>query len=62
MYYGESIWTDDLIESLSKLWDEGHSASEIGRRLGVGKNAVIGKVHRLKLTPRESPLKNAVAR
>lgn len=52
----ESIWTPELVQNLSRLWDEGHSIAEIGRRLGISKNAAVGKAHRLNLTPRESPL------
>jgi GcrA cell cycle regulator len=58
----ESIWTPELIQNLSKLWDEGHSTAEIGRRLGISKNAVVGKAHRLALTPRPSPLKRPPVR
>jgi GcrA cell cycle regulator len=39
------------------LWGEGLPTSEIGRRLGVTKNAVVGKVHRLGLPKRNSPIK-----
>jgi GcrA cell cycle regulator len=53
----DSIWSDDLITALAALWAEGHSTAEIGRRLGVSKNAVVGKAHRLSLTPRPSPVK-----
>ncbi len=46
-------WTDDRVESLKKLWQEGLSASQIAGRLGgVTRNAVIGKVHRLGLSGR----------
>jgi GcrA cell cycle regulator len=45
-------WTPDRIEQLTLLWDEGVTTAEIGRRIGVTKNAVIGKVHRLGLVPR----------
>jgi len=50
-------WTDDRVETLSKLWQEGASASQIARDLGGGitRNAVIGKVHRLGLTGRTAP-------
>jgi GcrA cell cycle regulator len=50
-------WTDDRVETLSKLWREGLSASQIARNLGCGitRNAVIGKVHRLGLTGRAAP-------
>lgn len=51
-------WRDapDLIPRLRLLWDEGHSTSEIGRRLGLSKNSVVGKAHRLRLPSRPSPI------
>ena len=46
-------WTDERVELLKKLWSEGLSASQIAAQLGsVTRNAVIGKVHRLKLSSR----------
>lgn len=46
-------WTDERVELLKKLWGEGLSASQIAAQLGgVTRNAVIGKVHRLKLSGR----------
>lgn len=46
-------WTDERVEQLKKLWSEGLSASQIAAQLGgVSRNAVIGKVHRLKLSSR----------
>lgn len=50
-------WTDDRVELLKKLWMEGLSASQIAGELGDGvtRNAVIGKVHRLKLSARAKP-------
>ena len=50
-------WTDEAIARLRALWDEGHSTAEIGRRLGISKNAVVGKAHRLNLPPRPSPIR-----
>ncbi|HTU55017.1 MAG TPA: GcrA family cell cycle regulator [Acetobacteraceae bacterium] len=50
-------WTEELIARLRGLWDEGHSTAEIGRRLGVSKNAVVGKAHRLNLPARPSPIR-----
>ncbi len=50
-------WTDDIIARLKLLWSEGHSTAEIGRRLGVSKNAVVGKAHRLELPARPSPIR-----
>ena len=52
-------WTDERISDLIRLWDSGHSASHIGRVLGVSKNAVIGKAHRLKLPPRPYPIRRS---
>jgi len=50
-------WTDERVELLKKLWMEGFSASQIAAELGDGvtRNAVIGKVHRLKLSGRAKP-------
>ncbi|EJF76156.1 GcrA family cell cycle regulator [Bartonella birtlesii] len=46
-------WTDERVELLKKFWNEGLSASQIAAQLGgVSRNAVIGKVHRLKLPGR----------
>ena len=46
-------WNDERVELLKKLWSEGLSASQIAASLGgVSRNAVIGKVHRLKLSSR----------
>jgi len=50
-------WTEERVELLKKLWLEGLSASQIAGVLGDGvtRNAVIGKVHRLKLSGRAKP-------
>ena len=46
-------WTDERVEILRKLWAEGLSASQIAAQIGgVSRNAVPGKVHRLKLSSR----------
>lgn len=50
-------WTDQIIGQLRALWAEGLSTAEIGRRMGVSKNAVVGKAHRLSLPPRPSPIR-----
>jgi GcrA cell cycle regulator len=50
-------WTEELIARLRALWDEGHSTAEIGRGLGISKNAVVGKAHRLNLPARPSPIR-----
>jgi GcrA cell cycle regulator len=45
-------WTPERVAALITLWQDGSCASDIGRRLGVTKNAVIGKAFRLQLPKR----------
>ena len=55
-------WTDERVELLRKLWNQGLSASQIAAELanGITRNAVIGKVHRLGLSGRaKSPSSSA---
>ena len=47
-------WNDEQVNALVELWNEGLPTSEIGRRLGTTKNAVVGKAHRLRLSKRQS--------
>lgn len=52
-----SEWSDGRIAMLRRLWaDHGLSAAAIGRMLGISKNAVVGKAHRLELPSRPSPI------
>lgn len=53
-------WNAEAIDRLRALWAEGHSTAEIGRRMGVSKNAVVGKAHRLNLPARPSPIRRDV--
>jgi GcrA cell cycle regulator len=57
-------WTPDRVETLKKLWADGLSASQIAARLGMGvtRNAVIGKVHRLNLAGRATQPRTAAPR
>lgn len=55
---GDADWSEDLVQRLRAFWAEGHSTAEIGRRLGVSKNAVVGKAHRLQLPRRPSPIQH----
>ena len=49
-------WSEPRVTTLSKLWLDGLSASQIAKQLGgVTRNAVIGKVHRLGLSGRDAP-------
>lgn len=50
-------WTAEAIERLRALWAEGLSTAEIGRRMEISKNAVVGKAHRLNLAARPSPIR-----
>ena len=55
-------WTDERVELLRRLWDDGLSASQIALQIGgVSRNAVIGKVHRLGLAGRVKPIGPASA-
>lgn len=52
-------WTDERIATLRDLWEQGLSASQIATKLGnITRNAVIGKVHRLGLSGRPSPVRS----
>lgn len=50
-------WTHERVERLKELWLGGKSFSEIAADLkgGVTRNAVVGKVHRLGLSGRDTP-------
>lgn len=51
-----SVWTEDRLTDLTRLWGEGLSITQIGLALGVSRNAVVGKVHRMGLPKRQSPI------
>ena len=51
-------WNDETIARLEKLWADGLTTVKIAEALGVSKNSVIGKVHRMKLPQRPSPIKS----
>lgn len=55
------IWTDEVVEELKKMWDRGMTTGQIAKALNVTKNSIIGKVHRLCLTARPSPIKKMPA-
>ncbi len=40
-------WDNNILKKLKALVGKGLSTSEIGKRLGLSKNAVVGKLHRL---------------
>lgn len=49
-------WTVEMCDRLSALWADGLSGAAIARQLGVSKNAVVGKAHRIGLPARQSPI------
>ena len=54
-------WTDQRVEQLKKLWDDGLTASAIVAEMGgnLTRNSVIGKAHRLKLAKRSEKVERA---
>ncbi len=50
-------WSDEMIEQLVSLWQSGLTTNEIAKELGMSKNSIVGKVHRLNLVARPSPIK-----
>lgn len=51
------VWDEESIKLLQKLWEKGLSTTEIAKKLNISKNSVVGKVHRLCLKARPSPIK-----
>jgi GcrA cell cycle regulator len=46
---GEILWSEALIARASELWLAGFTGGEIGRRLGLSRSAIMGKLRRLGL-------------
>lgn len=54
----EHQWTDEEIAKLGELWlIPTITTLQIGQALGLSKNSIVGKAHRLNLPGRESPIK-----
>ncbi|MDA1311423.1 MAG: global cell cycle regulator GcrA-like protein [Proteobacteria bacterium] len=51
-----SVWTEERLGNLTRLWAEGLSITQIGLAIGLSRNAVVGKVHRMGLPKRQSPI------
>jgi len=60
----DSPWTEDRVAELKRLYADGLSFSQIAKELNCGfsSNAVIGKLHRLKLVGRVRPARQKVPR
>jgi GcrA cell cycle regulator len=52
---GGGTWTPERVEQLKILTDAGLSCAQVARRLGVSRNAVIGKLNRLGLSRGRPP-------
>ena len=50
---GETLWNEALVARLSDLWLSGTTSGEIGRRLGITRSSVMGKLRRLDMLCRD---------
>ena len=50
------VWDEEKLNKLKALWDEGLPITKIGNELGVSRNAIAGKAHRMGLPKRNSPI------
>jgi GcrA cell cycle regulator len=50
------VWNEEKLNKLKVLWDEGLPITKIGNILGVSRNAIAGKAHRMGLPKRNSPI------
>lgn len=50
------VWTPEKIQLLQEQWEAGLSITQIGKNLGMTRNAVVGKAHRMGLNKRPSPI------
>lgn len=49
----KSEWSDEKVALLRARWSDGISAADIGLEIGMTRNSVLGKVHRLELQSRQ---------
>ena len=57
-----ATWSDKRVKELERLWDKGLSITEIGKQLNVSRNSVAGKVDRMNLKSRASPINKSHAK
>ena len=50
-------WPQPKDDLLRQLWLRGDTGTQIAQEMGITKNAVVGRVHRLRLPARPSPIK-----
>lgn len=48
---------EDVVINMIAMWEKGMTGAEIAKELGTTRNAVMGKLHRLKLEGRVAPKK-----
>lgn len=48
-------WTADDLDQVQDLWRRGLSASQIGRVMGRSRSSILGKIHRMQISARETP-------
>jgi hypothetical protein len=58
---GPSPWTPERDAELREHWAGDLSASQIGAKMAMNKNQIIGRAHRLMLAPRGSPINLAAS-
>ena len=51
-----AIWNEKRLKELEQLWKQGLPISKIGEKLGVSRNSIAGKAHRMSLPKRNSPI------
>lgn len=52
----QKAWNESDLARLKQLWEAGLSTSAIGKEMGISKNAVVGKAHRIGLPGKPSPI------
>ena len=52
----KNTWDELKLKRLEDLWKQGLPISKIGEILGVSRNSVAGKAHRMSLPKRTSPI------
>jgi GcrA cell cycle regulator len=53
----DTDWTDHKIATLTTKWGEGKPTLLIAREMGLTKNSIVGKAHRLDLPARPTPIR-----
>lgn len=55
-------WTEGRLTTVKEMWLAGSTASEIGKAIGTSRNAVMGRISRMKLPRRTSDSKALTAK